>query len=179
MLGLGTSAPAFDLPDTVSGRSVSLDSFAGKKGLLVMFLCAHCPYVKHIHSGLGALAKDYAASDLGMVAISSNDAGSYPDDGPDGLRRMARKLGFQFPFCYDETQETAKAYQAACTPDFFLFDAARRLVYRGQFDASRPGNTLPVTGADLRAAADAVLAGRAIEREVAGVGCSIKWKAGH
>ena len=122
MLGLGTSAPAFDLPDTVSGRNIRLDSFAGKKGLLVMFLCPHCPYVKHIHSGLAALAKDYAASDLGMVAISSNDAGQYPDDGPDGLRQMARKLGFQFPFCYDETQETAKAYQAACTPDFFLFD---------------------------------------------------------
>ncbi len=180
MLGLGTSAPAFDLPDTVSGRNIRLDSFAGKKGLLVMFLCPHCPYVKHIHSGLAALAKDYAASDLGMVAISSNDAGQYPDDGPDGLRQMARKLGFQFPFCYDETQETAKAYQAACTPDFFLFDHDLRLVYRGQLDDSRPSNPLPVTGADLRAAIDAVLAGRPVSaQQRPSIGCNIKWKPGN
>ena len=180
MLGLGTSAPAFDLPDTVSGRNIRLDSFAGKKGLLVMFLCPHCPYVKHIHSGLAALAKDYSGSDLGMVAISSNDAGQYPDDGPDGLRQMARKLGFEFPFCHDETQETAKAYQAACTPDFFLFDRDLRLVYRGQFDNSRPSNSLPVTGADLRAAIDAVLAGRPVSaQQRPSIGCNIKWKPGN
>jgi thiol-disulfide isomerase/thioredoxin len=180
MLGLGTSAPAFDLPDTVSGRNIRLDSFPGKKGLLVMFLCPHCPYVKHIHSGLAALAEDYAGSELGMVAISSNDAGTHPDDGPDGLRQMARKLGFQFPFCYDETQETAKAYQAACTPDFFLFDGDRRLVYRGQFDDSRPSNALPVTGADLRAAIDAVLAGRSVgSQQRPSIGCNIKWKPGN
>jgi thiol-disulfide isomerase/thioredoxin len=180
MLGLGTAAPAFELPDTVSGRTIRLDSFASNKGLLVMFLCPHCPYVKHIHSGLAALARDYAASDLGIVAISSNDATQYPDDGPDGLRQMAKDLGFQFPYCYDESQEAAKAYQAACTPDFFLFDAGRRLVYRGQFDASRPSNALPVTGADLRAALEAVLAGRPVSAaQRPSIGCNIKWKPGN
>jgi thiol-disulfide isomerase/thioredoxin len=179
MLGLGTPAPAFQLPDAVSGQTVNLDSFPGKKGLLVMFLCPHCPYVRHIHSGLAALARDYASADLGMVAISSNDAAQYPDDGPDGLRKMAQDLGFQFPYCYDENQETAQAYQAACTPDFFLFDADRRLVYRGQFDDSRPKNSVPVTGSDLRAAIDAVLAGQAVSAlQKPSIGCNIKWKPG-
>jgi peroxiredoxin len=180
MLGLGTPAPAFELPDTVSGRTIRLDSFAGSKGLLVMFLCPHCPYVKHIREGLAALAKDYAASPVRMVAISSNDAVLYPQDGPEGLRKMAGELGFQFPFCFDESQEVAKAYKAACTPDFFLFDGGLRLVYRGQFDDSRPGNPIPVTGGDLRAAMDAVAEGREVNpRQKPGIGCNIKWKAGN
>lgn len=178
MVGLGTAAPDFALTDVVSNRTVRLDSFT-RKGLLVMFLCRHCPFVQHIGPGLAALAKDYAASELDIVAISSNDAASYPDDAPDGLRLMARELGFWFPYCYDETQEVAQAYQAACTPDFFLFDAGRKLVYRGQFDDARPGNGVPVTGRDLRAAIDAVLAGRAIEgRQKPSIGCNIKWKPG-
>ncbi|HEY1218831.1 MAG: thioredoxin family protein [Bryobacteraceae bacterium] len=179
MLGLGTAAPDFELPDVVSNRTVRLDGFT-RKGLLVMFLCRHCPYVKHIAPGLAALAKDYTGTDLDIVAISSNDAGQYPDDGPDGLRLMARELGFWFPYCYDETQQAAKAYRAACTPDFFLFDADRKLAYRGQFDDSRPGNGLPVTGRDLRAAIDAALSGRAIgDRQKPSIGCNIKWKPGN
>src|SRR5215471_16616499 len=160
MLGLGTPAPAFELPDAVSGRAVTLETFAGKRALLVMFICPHCPYVKHIQQSLAGMAKDYAGKDLAIVAISSNDVQQYPDDGPEGLRQQAAELGFDFPYCYDESQEAAKAYQAACTPDFFLFDAGRRLAYRGQYDESRPKNTLPVTGRDLRAAIDEVLAGR-------------------
>ena len=179
MLGLGTAAPDFELPDVVSNRTVRLDGFT-RKGLLVMFLCRHCPYVKHIAPGLAALAKDYTGADLDIVAISSNDAGQYPDDGPGGLRLMARELGFWFPYCYDETQQAAKAYQAACTPDFFLFDADHKLVYRGQFDDARPGNGVPVTGRDLRAAIDAALSGRAIgDRQKPSIGCNIKWKPGN
>jgi len=179
MLGLGTAAPDFDLPDVVSGRQVRLDSFT-RKGLLVMFLCRHCPFVKHIAPGLAALAKDYAGKELDIVAVSSNDASLYPEDAPDGLRLMARELGFWFPYCYDEMQQTAKAYQAACTPDFFLFDAGHHLIYRGQFDGARPGNGVPVTGGDLRAAIDAVLAGRAVSPEQKpSIGCNIKWKSGN
>ena len=180
MPGLGMPAPDFELPDVVSGRSVSLDTFAGEKGLLVMFVCPHCPYVKHLHAGLASLARDYAGSDLGMVAISSNDVAQYPEDGPDGLRQMARDLGFDFPYCYDETQAVAKAYEAACTPDFFLFDEGRKLVYRGQFDDSRPSNLIPVTGRDLRAAIDAVLDGREVSaQQKPSIGCNIKWKSGN
>lgn len=180
MLALGTLAPSFELPDVVSGRAVSLDDFAGRKGLLVMFICPHCPYVKHIQQGLAGLGKDYAGTDLGILAISSNDATEYPEDGPDGLRRMARDLAFQFPYCYDESQAVAKAYAAACTPDFFLFDAGRRLVYRGQFDDSRPRNSIPVSGKDLRAAIDAVLAGVEVEPvQKPSIGCNIKWKPGN
>jgi len=176
MLGLGTAAPDFELTDVVGNRKVRLDSFP-HQGLLVMFLCRHCPYVKHIAPGLAALAKDYAGTELDIVAISSNDADAYPDDGPDGLRLMARELGFWFPYCYDDTQQVAKAYQAACTPDFFLFDAGRKLVYRGQFDDSRPGNGVPVSGRDLRAAIDAVLARRKVANPVThAIGCTIKWK---
>jgi len=164
----------------VSGETVSLDMFDGEAGLLVMFLCPHCPYVKHIMDGLAALARDYAESDLGIVAISSNDVGQYPEDGPDGLRQMARQLGFDFPYCYDESQAAAKAYTAACTPDFFLFDSEQLLVYRGQFDDSRPGNGLPVTGADLRAAIDAVLAEDKVNPvQKPSIGCNIKWKPGN
>src|ERR1035441_6240702 len=138
MLALGTSAPAFSLPDAVSGKTITPDTIARGKGLLVMFLCPHCPYVKHVQAGLAKMLKEYGRSGLSMVAISSNDAAQYPEDGPDGLRAQAAELGFAFPYCYDETQEVAKAYRAACTPDFFLFDAQRKLAYRGQMDSSRP-----------------------------------------
>ncbi len=180
MLALGTPAPGFSLPDVRTGRDVCLESFSGKKALLVMFISPHCPYVKHIQRGLAALARDYAQRDLGIVAISSNDAVQYPADNPDGLRRMAAELGFEFPFCYDESQTAAKAYTAACTPDFFLFGPDRKLVYRGQFDDSRPGNSIPVTGRDLRAAIDAVLAGAEVDqRQKPSIGCNIKWRAGN
>jgi thiol-disulfide isomerase/thioredoxin len=180
MLALGTSAPAFSLPDAVSGKTIALDTIARSKGLLVMFLCPHCPYVKHIQAGLAKMLKQYDGSGLGFVAISSNDVAQYPEDGPDGLRVQAAELGFAFPYCYDETQEVAKAYRAACTPDFFLFDAQRKLAYRGQMDSSRPKNDVPVTGSDLRAAIDVVLAGRAVSAEQKpSIGCNIKWKPGN
>ncbi len=180
MLALGTSAPAFSLPDALSGKTITLDTFARGKGLLVMFLCAHCPYVKHVQAGLAKLLKEYDGSGLGIVAISSNDAAQYPEDSPDGLRAQAAELGFAFPYCYDESQTAALAYRAACTPDFFLFDAGRKLVYRGQMDGSRPKNGVPVTGSDLRAAIDAVLAGRAVNAEQRpSIGCNIKWKPGN
>ncbi len=177
MLSLGAPAPPFDLPDVVTGRRVSLDSFANRKGLVVMFLCRHCPAVKHVQQELVRLGRDYAGRDLGLVAISANDPAAHPEDAPDRLADLAVTLGFPFPLCYDETQEVARAYAAACTPDFFVFDAARRLVYRGQFDDSRPGSGRPVTGRDLRAAIDAVLAGRPVSApQRPSVGCSIKWK---
>ena len=177
MLPLGTKAPDFKLPDVVSGKTISLSAFNGKKALLVMFICRHCPYVQHIKEGLAKLGKDYANSPLGIVAISANDAENYPDDSPPQLKAMAQELGFTFPFCYDESQAVAKAYTAACTPDFFLFDANRKLVYRGQLDDSRPGNGKPVTGKDLRAAIDAVLAGKPVSQEQRpSIGCNIKWK---
>jgi peroxiredoxin len=179
MLALGTRAPDFDLPDAVSGRRYQLRSFDGKKGLLVMFICRHCPYVQHLKGALAKLGRDYRSKEVALVAVSSNDAANYPDDAPERLAEMAGEEGFAFPFLYDESQETAKAYTAACTPDFFLFDAGRRLVYRGQFDASRPGNGVPVTGRDLRAALDAVLAGKAPSADQKpSVGCNIKWKKG-
>jgi peroxiredoxin len=180
MLALGTQVPEFNLPDVVSGETISLETFASNKALLVMFLCRHCPYVKHVEDELTKLGHDYAGMDIGMVAISSNDANTYPDDAPDGLKEMAETLGFNFPYCYDEDQEIAKAYTAACTPDFFLFDEARALVYRGQLDGSRPGNDIPVTGADLRAAIDAVLADKPVDaNQMPSLGCNIKWKEGN
>ena len=180
MLELGTAAPDFSLPDVVSANTISLATFAGEKGLLVMFLCPHCPYVKHVQSKLAAVLKEYAGAPLGIVAIGSNDAGQFPEDNPDGLRAQAAELGFGFPYCYDESQAVAKAYQAACTPDFFLFDGARELVYRGQMDGARPKNDTPVTGSDLRAAIDAVLAGRPIDPvQRPSLGCNIKWKKGN
>lgn len=180
MLPLGTAAPPFALRDVVSGQTYSLDSFAGKPALLVMFLCRHCPYVQHVEHEIAKIGRDYADSGLGIIAISSNDPAQYPDDAPERLKEMAQRLGFRFPFCFDETQEVAKAYKAACTPDFYLFDADRRLVYRGQLDDSRPGNRLPVTGRDLRAAVEAALAGRPIDKnQKPSIGCSIKWKPGN
>lgn len=180
MLPLGTQAPDFLLPDVVSRESISLSTFAGKKALLVMFICQHCPFVKHIKAELAKLGQDYLNSDLGIVAISANDAQNYPNDAPESLRAMATELSFQFPLCFDESQKTAKAYTAACTPDFFLFNAHRQLVYRGQFDDSRPSNGKPVTGADLRAAIETVLAGKPVEGEQKpSIGCNIKWKPGN
>lgn len=180
MLKLGTPAPDFQLPDVVSGKTISLGSFDGKKGLLVMFICRHCPYVVHVRQELARLGKDCTGKPLGIVAISSNDVRDYPEDAPQRLKEMATELGFNFPFCYDETQETAKAYTAACTPDFFLFDENRKLVYRGQLDDSRPGNGIPLTGRDLRAAIDAVLAGKPVSADQKpSIGCNIKWKWGN
>lgn len=179
MLALGTEAPDFRLPDT-DGRLVTRDDFAGAPGLLVMFICNHCPFVKHIRDGLAVFGRDYQPRGLAIVAINANDVANYPDDRPEKMAEEKRAAGYPFPYLFDETQAVARAYQAACTPDFFLFDAARRLVYRGQFDASRPGNDRPVSGADLRAAADAVLAGRAPAAEQApSIGCNIKWKRGN
>ncbi len=179
MLPLGTKAPDFQLSDVVSGKTISLDTFADKKALLVMFICRHCPFVKHVQTQLAQIGKDYADADVGIVAISANDAVNYPDDAPDKLKEMAQQLGFTFPFSYDESQGTAKAYTAACTPDFFLFDADRQLVYRGQLDDSRPSNDQPVTGKDLRAALDAVLASQPVNPDQKpSIGCNIKWKSG-
>jgi peroxiredoxin len=176
MLELGTIAPDFALPDVVTNKVVRRDDFRGQKGLLVMFICTHCPYVKHIEKVLAQLGADYAGK-LGIVAISSNDAGSYPDDDPAGLRRQAQTMGFQFPYLYDESQQVARAYKAACTPDIYLFDEEMKLAYRGQFDGSRPGNGVPVTGKDLRAALDAVLGGgKPAADQRASIGCNIKWK---
>lgn len=180
MLSLGTKAPDFQLPDVVSGEMISLSTFALQQALLVMFICKHCPFVKHVEQELAKLGKDYVDREVGIVAISTNDASKYPDDAPEQLKAMSTELGLQFPFCYDESQETAKAYTAACTPDFFLFDAERRLVYRGQLDDSRPSNGKPVTGEDLRTAINLVLSRQPINSEQKpSVGCNIKWKLGN
>ncbi|MGA2672425.1 MAG: thioredoxin family protein [Terracidiphilus sp.] len=178
MLELGTIAPEFALTNVITGTTVSLDDFRGRKALLVMFICAHCPYVKHINEGLAGLGKDYATKPLAIFAISSNDVSNHPGDSPEGLKRQAETFGFDFPYLYDETQAVAHAYKAACTPDFFLFDVDFRLVYRGQFDSSRPGSGIPVTGEDLRAAIDQVLAGKPVPKDQRpSIGCNIKWKA--
>jgi peroxiredoxin len=178
MLELGTIAPDFALTDVVTGSSVRRDDFRGKKALLVLFICAHCPYVKHIEKGIAALGKDYAGKPLSVVAISSNDVITHPADSPAGLKQQAETFGFNFPYLYDESQAVAHAYKAACTPDIFLFDADFRLVYRGQFDESRPGNGIPVTGEDLRKAINQVLADQPIPIDQRpSIGCNIKWKA--
>jgi len=176
MLPLGTPAPAFKLPDT-NGKTVSLSDFRGKP-VLVMFICNHCPFVKHIRAELAKLGRDYQ-SRVGIAAISSNDVANYPDDSPAKMKEEARNAGYVFPYLYDESQAVAKAYRAACTPDFYLFDTEHRLVYRGQLDDSRPSNALPVTGKDLRAALDAVLLGKPVSPDQKpSVGCNIKWKTG-
>jgi peroxiredoxin len=180
MLPLGTKAPDFQLPDVSSGKIISLESFSNKTALLVIFLCQHCPFVKHIKQELAKIGEDYANSGLGIVAISSNDVTNYPDDSPEKLKAMAQELNLTFPLCYDETQKVARSYTAACTPDFFLFNRDFQLAYRGQLDDSRPGNNIPVTGVDLRAAIAAVLAGAAIASEQKpSIGCNIKWKPGN
>jgi peroxiredoxin len=178
MLPLGTRAPAFTLPDTVSGKLKSLDALKGPKGTVVMFLCNHCPYVKHINAELVRVARDYQRRGIAFVAISSNDAATYPEDAPDQMRQVAAKLGYTFPYLHDESQEVAKAYQAACTPDFFLFDATLACVYRGQFDDSRPNSGRGATGRDLRHAMDALIEGQPVDpRQKPSTGCNIKWKA--
>jgi len=180
MLPLGTPAPYFSLTDTVSGKPVSLADLKDRKALLVMFLCNHCPYVKHLKSALAQLGKDYAGKDVAIVAISANDPVTHPDDAPDKLAADAKANGYTFPFLFDDTQKVAQAYKAACTPDFFVFDASRTLAYRGQFDDSRPGNGKPVTGSDLRAALDAVVAEQAASsKQQPSLGCNIKWRSGN
>ena len=176
MLELGTMAPDFALRDVVTGKTVHRDDFRGQMGLLVMFICTHCPYVKHIEKGLAQLGSDYSGK-LGIVAISSNDAQNYPDDSPEGLKKQAQRLGFMFPYLYDESQAVARAFDAACTPDLYLFDKDFKLVYRGQFDGARPGNNVHVTGDDLRTALNAVLRGeKPSADQTASIGCNIKWK---
>jgi peroxiredoxin len=178
MAPLGMPAPDFRLPDT-NGKLVSLSDFAKAPALLVVFMCNHCPFVKHIRAGLAQFARDYQPRGLAMVGINSNDVGSYPEDSPAKMAEEVKAAGYAFPYLYDEAQAVAKAYRAACTPDFFLYDRDRQLVYRGQFDDSRPSNGRPVTGLDLRAAVDAVLAGRPVPAEQkASIGCNIKWKRG-
>jgi len=178
MLPLGTEAPAFGLPDT-KGNLVSAADFTEAPALLVVFMCNHCPFVKHILDGLVGLIKDYQAKGVAVVGINSNDVATYPDDRPEMMAKVAKQKGFTFPYLYDETQDVAKAYHAACTPDFFLFDKQRKLVYRGQMDDSRPGNGIPITGADLRAALDTVLEGKPVPaKQKPSIGCNIKWKPG-
>ncbi len=180
MLPLGTAAPAFALPSVVSGEIITLDTFADDPALLVMFICRHCPFVKHVEQELARIGKDYISQGLGIVAISANSLQTHPQDGPEHLKTQAEEVGFTFPYCFDETQAVAKAYTAACTPDFFVFDQAKTLVYRGQLDDSRPSNGVPVTGQDLRAALDAVLAGQAMTGpQKPSVGCNIKWTPGN
>lgn len=177
MLELGTTAPDFALPNVITGKTVRRNDFRGQKGLLVMFICTHCPYVKHIEKGVASLGADYDGK-LAIVAISSNDAENYPDDSPVGLKAQAQRLGFKFPYLYDESQEVAHAFKAACTPDIYLFDKDFKLVYRGQFDGSRPGNGVPVSGEDLRIALDTVLRGEKPSADQrASIGCNIKWKS--
>ena len=177
MLALGTPAPDFSLADP-SGKRFELRDFAGSKGLVVAFLCNHCPYVKHVLEGFVQFAREYGPKGIAIVAVNPNDAATHPEDDARSMARIAAQKGFTFPYLIDETQAVAKAYQAICTPDFFLFDSFRRLAYRGQFDASRPRNALPVTGSDLRAAADALLAGKLLAAQTPSIGCSIKWKSG-
>ena len=178
MLPLGTVAPDFRLPDT-NGKTVSPADFKGAPVLVVMFICNHCPYVVHIRAELAKAAKDFQAKGAAVVGISSNDAVEYPQDGPDKMREEIKLAGYTFPYLYDESQAVAQAYRAACTPDFFVFDKDFRLVYRGQFDDARRGNTLPITGKDLRAAVDAALAGKDVPVQKPSIGCNVKWKAGN
>lgn len=180
MLPLGTAAPEFQLPDVVSNQTISLATFADRQALLLIFLCQHCPFVKHVQQELARIAQDYSQQSLGIVAISANDIANYPEDAPEKLKQMAEDLNFNFPVCYDESQEVSKAYTAACTPDFFLFDAERQLAYRGQLDDSRPSNNIPVTGKDLRRAIDAVLQAQTVDfDQKPSIGCNIKWKPGN
>jgi peroxiredoxin len=180
MLPLGTPAPDFALPDVVSGKTVSLSDFKNAPALLVMFICNHCPYVKHVQAGMTQMVKDFQARGVGVMAISANDVVNYPEDSPEKMKEEARRAGYTFPYLYDESQAAARAYRAACTPDFFLFDGAHKLVYRGQMDDARRANDLPVTGKSLRDAVDAVLEGRPVSvNQIPSLGCNIKWKPGN
>ena len=179
MIALGTKAPEFSLPDTVTGNSISLQQVAGSTATVIMFLCNHCPYVKHINQELVALANRYQSRRISFIAISSNDAVHYPEDSPQRMKETAVSLGYPFPYLYDETQDTARAYDAACTPDFFIYDGKMSLVYRGQLDDARPGNDIPVTGKDIRQALDRLIAGQPVSSEQRpSIGCNIKWKNG-
>jgi peroxiredoxin len=178
MLALGTQAPDFSLPNVRIGEDVNVKSAAGSKGLLVMFICRHCPFVKHVERELAKLGEEYEGRGIGIVAISSNDAANYPEDAPESLAQQAREMNFPFAYLYDESQAVARAFDAACTPDFFLFDKDLKLVYRGQFDDSRPGSAIPVTGRDLRSAMEAVLEGKPVHpMQKPSIGCNIKWKS--
>ncbi|MCA6075378.1 thioredoxin family protein [Fulvivirga sedimenti] len=178
MLPLGTEVPDFTLPDTVSGQNLSYADVRGEKGTLVMFICNHCPYVKHVQSELVKISVDYSGEGIGFVAISSNDVEKYPEDGPDRMREVARKWGYSFPYLFDETQGVAKDFQAACTPDFYLFDHQDKLVYRGQLDSSRPGNGKPLDGKDMRQALNDLVNGNPVsENQIPSQGCNIKWKS--
>lgn len=180
MLPLGTKAPNFNLSDVVSGKTISLKAFEDKKALLVVFMCRHCPFVQHVKEEIAQIGENYKDKNIGIIAISANDVKNYPDDAQQSLKEMAQELQFTFPFCYDESQGTAKAYTAACTPDFFLFDQDQKLVYRGQLDDSRPSNGIPVTGKDLRSAIDAVLSDQQVDpNQKPSIGCNIKWKPGN
>ncbi len=177
MLPLGTIAPDFNLPDTVSGTSKKLSDLKSDVATVIMFICNHCPFVKHVNKGLVELASDYLPKGISFVAISSNDVENYPDDSPEKMKEAAEELGYSFPYLYDESQEVAKAYDAACTPDFYIFDKDLKLVYRGQLDDSRPDNGVPVTGKDIRAALDAILAVNQVsDNQIPSLGCNIKWK---
>ena len=176
MIALGTTAPEFELKDVVTNEAISLQNFVNKRALLVIFMCRHCPYVKHVQKQIAQIGSDHKDSNLAIIAISSNDPAAYPEDAPESMAEQARELGFEFPYCFDETQEVAKAYHAACTPDFFLFDSDRKLVYRGQLDDSRPGNNVPTDGHSLRDAIEAVLNDRPVDpNQKPSMGCSIKW----
>lgn len=177
MLELGTQAPDFELPDTISGRKLKLKDVQGDRATVIMFICNHCPYVIHVNPEIVRLAKEYQPKGVGFVGISSNDVERYPQDGPEAMARQADEVGYNFPYLFDESQDVARAYDAACTPDFYVFNQDNELVYRGRLDGSRPGNNLPLTGEDLRAAIDAVLAGRPVaEKQYPSAGCNIKWK---
>lgn len=172
--------PDFSLPDVVTGKTVSLADFKNSPALLLMFICNHCPYVKHVQAGMTQMAKDFQTRGVGVVAINSNDVENYPEDSPDKMKQEVRRAGYTFPYLDDESQSVAQAYHAACTPDFFLFDGQRKLVYRGQMDGARHGNDVPVTGKDLRVAVDAVLAGKSVSpTQIPSLGCNIKWKPGN
>ncbi|MBL7856777.1 MAG: thioredoxin family protein [Cyclobacteriaceae bacterium] len=177
MIPLGITAPDFSLPDTVSGKTTSLRDLQGEVGTVIMFICNHCPFVKHVNTELIKLAHDYPPEKISFIAISSNDVDAYPEDGPEKMKEVAQQLLYPFPYLFDETQAVAKAYDAACTPDFFVFDSTLSLVYRGQLDDSRPGNTIPVSGKDIRQTLDALLSGKSIPTEQKpSIGCNIKWK---
>ncbi len=177
MLPLGTIAPDFTLPDTLSGKIFSLKDLKSSKGTVVMFICNHCPFVRHVRAQVLSLAKAYQDKGISFISICSNDAETHPDDAPDKMGVVAKELGFTFPYLHDESQQVAKAYQAACTPDFYIFDGDMKCVYRGQLDGSRPGNAVPVSGSDVRAALDNLLAGHPIDsNQKPSIGCNIKWK---
>ncbi len=177
MMPLGTIAPSFSLTDTVSGERRTLQEIKGTHATLIMFICNHCPFVKHVQDEFVKLGQDYLSKGIGIVAISANDVENYPEDSPDKMKVLAQSLGYNFPYLYDETQEVAKKYDATCTPDFFVFDHELKCVYRGQLDDSRPGNNIPVSGSDLRSALDSILAGEQVTTEQKpSVGCNIKWK---